>query len=835
MYSPRLTEGFKAWIILLMRNALHDSAWRVFFFIAAGWGLGRLPCEIPWYDPNLVRILETSCLPCAPYEGGLAPLFASSLRLIPIGDLSFRWILCPFLCFVILLLWCFFSSARSVLGWIFVLFFLVFLRAGAFLSPMGIHETPLLVLLLVGLTSCLLRCPGLKDVREIHFLWAGLLFVLCSPGPLLALGALASLCLCPPRNPLLFPRRLALFSLGIAPLFIIAIRGGLSLPGLLPIHGRWEGFLFSLLAGSRGPLGMAGLGCQIQDVASAMTWPVLILGVFGWFCVRPVWVGAILILLWGCAGASSMAWPVFIGVGLFSAGAILGLMWAISCGQGPGRSRHRNAGVLFFLLALLGFWIHPFTPPVRWSGRDRVGRILYGPLRGDSILMLGSSRAVADAAFELYIRRDGLARPGSGPQLVDRSSLGNGPGLWSFLKWTDPRIRLTQEELSGILRDIETRTDEIRTALLRYYLQKIDSVSRTTDLDKTVFWELESPNEPFLAQWIPIHIWARWVPRETEPLLPSQLDRVASLSSCPDMNRFMALGLSRYAALQLERAEAGLRHQDPASFLLTASILDPAELAEIHYHSYQLQEALGQREEAQRQLMTAIEKDPRETVFLAEMAWFLEKRGEYRDALSFHRRLISLAGRDPSIMMNYALCLASAGQHGKGIRILERLLRTTQVSDPIRIDLLRNLGVWLLLVNRPDEGLHHLEDALRLAPGDWDVLKAYAEALDMARMPREAIAAHEALLKMRPKDPDVLVNLGVSHANLMEYAEAQQSWEQALLLDPSLSEALLNLRWLHATLMYFDPERSILTHELLKTVMEEPSVEGFSGPDVHIQ
>jgi tetratricopeptide (TPR) repeat protein len=104
-----------------------------------------------------------------------------------------------------------------------------------------------------------------------------------------------------------------------------------------------------------------------------------------------------------------------------------------------------------------------------------------------------------------------------------------------------------------------------------------------------------------------------------------------------------------------------------------------------------------------------------------------------------------------------------------------------------------NLGVTLLGHGHTEEGMRHLEMALRLDPFLPKAHYHLSNALADAGRTDEAIIHLEAFLKSSPPTAELLSNLGVLYARAGRVDEALAQTQQALSIDPNYEPAKENL------------------------------------------
>jgi len=105
-----------------------------------------------------------------------------------------------------------------------------------------------------------------------------------------------------------------------------------------------------------------------------------------------------------------------------------------------------------------------------------------------------------------------------------------------------------------------------------------------------------------------------------------------------------------------------------------------------------------------------------------------------------------------------------------------------------------NMGIVLLLTDRPGEAKQELETAVALDPASWRAWSALGRAYDAHRAWEEARAAHERALALAPHEGAVLNNFGMSRLSAGDQGEAAALFVRALEASPDLAAAETNLR-----------------------------------------
>ena len=122
-------------------------------------------------------------------------------------------------------------------------------------------------------------------------------------------------------------------------------------------------------------------------------------------------------------------------------------------------------------------------------------------------------------------------------------------------------------------------------------------------------------------------------------------------------------------------------------------------------------------------------------------------------------------------------------------RLWTQVLAVTQNNDVAE----RGLGTALLKLGRVDEAITHDREAVRLRPGDPDLLTNLANALAQKKKLPEAIEQYGAVVVLRPRDGEARRNLGKALLQTGARAEGLAELREALRIQPNDSDASYTL------------------------------------------
>jgi len=124
---------------------------------------------------------------------------------------------------------------------------------------------------------------------------------------------------------------------------------------------------------------------------------------------------------------------------------------------------------------------------------------------------------------------------------------------------------------------------------------------------------------------------------------------------------------------------------------------------------------------------------------------------------------------------------------------LETLWRDTLAKNPSAWMAHNNLSDILIQQGKIEEGIWHMEQALRLKPDDAITHNNLGLGLAQAGRVEEAIGHYEQALRIQPDYAAAHGNLGLALARVGRMQEAMEHYEQALRIQPDLADAHCNL------------------------------------------
>jgi tetratricopeptide (TPR) repeat protein len=153
------------------------------------------------------------------------------------------------------------------------------------------------------------------------------------------------------------------------------------------------------------------------------------------------------------------------------------------------------------------------------------------------------------------------------------------------------------------------------------------------------------------------------------------------------------------------------------------------------------------------------------------------------------RRPILGAAAALLILASMSLARTQAGYWSHAERLWTHVLEVTRNNDVAE----RGLGTALYKLGRVDEAIPHEREALRLRPGDPDLLTNLANALVQKREFPEAIERYRAVVALRPNDSEARRNLGKALLQSGARDEGLAEFRAALRIRPDDSDASYSL------------------------------------------
>jgi len=217
---------------------------------------------------------------------------------------------------------------------------------------------------------------------------------------------------------------------------------------------------------------------------------------------------------------------------------------------------------------------------------------------------------------------------------------------------------------------------------------------------------------------------------------------------------------------------------------LTA-LAPPVEvLAEGYAMLGEIRRDLGDQDSAASYFTLAAETDPRAADPWAALGDLARAGNRWEDALRCYREALARKPDAADLQVQAGYILLNTGQHAEA----EQLFLTALEADPGEYSAYLGLSECYRNLQRPEEQLAMVRQAMTLAPEDPDVWNALGVALEVRGMSVEATEAYEHALGLAPLHRKAANNLGFLLEKRMQAGEpdlrdrATEAWKQRLLI-----------------------------------------------------
>jgi len=146
-----------------------------------------------------------------------------------------------------------------------------------------------------------------------------------------------------------------------------------------------------------------------------------------------------------------------------------------------------------------------------------------------------------------------------------------------------------------------------------------------------------------------------------------------------------------------------------------------------------------------------------------------------------------------------ALAMIGIGRYDDAALLLENIAQTLpQVKAPLASEAFAQAAYAWRLAGKDELALHDLNEGLKLAPGNVELLLDRANLYGVSGMLFEALDDLNAASDLAPNRPDIYVFRASTYIDLEELELADDNLEKALALAPDFPEALLQRARLRA-------------------------------------
>jgi tetratricopeptide (TPR) repeat protein len=228
---------------------------------------------------------------------------------------------------------------------------------------------------------------------------------------------------------------------------------------------------------------------------------------------------------------------------------------------------------------------------------------------------------------------------------------------------------------------------------------------------------------------------------------------------------------------QLELSQAELHH-------VTALAPTQDVMAEAYFMLGEIRRDLGDAEGATSYFSLATETDPlapEPWVALGDMA---RSESRWKDALTCYKEALSRRPEAADVQVQMGYTLLADGQAAEGEHYFLAALET----DPGEYSAYLGLSECYRNMQRPEDQMAMVKQAMTLAPEDPDVWNAQGVALEVGGRLQEATEAYQRALDLAPLHRKAANNLGFNLEKRMQagehdlHAQATEAWKKRLLI-----------------------------------------------------
>ncbi len=239
-----------------------------------------------------------------------------------------------------------------------------------------------------------------------------------------------------------------------------------------------------------------------------------------------------------------------------------------------------------------------------------------------------------------------------------------------------------------------------------------------------------------------------------------------------------------------QRIDEALSHQrdgllDDAEAIYRDILANAPDHAETRHFLGLALHQRGDHMGALAELETAVRLAPGVGPFRFNLGLVQTAAGAFEDAAHSFRGLIDEGADAPDLLNAYAVALRHTGDRDEAEQVLTRLTQ----KHPAFAGGHFNLGNLLLAAGRLKNAVTCYERALELTPGNTEIIKNLAAALQGQGQLARARALLEQVLKSSPDDAAALNNLANILRQKGDLGGAEAALDRALALEPDLADA----------------------------------------------
>ena len=197
-------------------------------------------------------------------------------------------------------------------------------------------------------------------------------------------------------------------------------------------------------------------------------------------------------------------------------------------------------------------------------------------------------------------------------------------------------------------------------------------------------------------------------------------------------------------------------------------------------------ENLGRLAERQEALERAAACEPDDVKEMVMVGFALGGLERYPDALAVDERAIQADPGNATAWANKGMHLVSYGhEHADAAEKAFETALDRAADDPkVLPTILRNFGVALVELGRPDDALPHLESARQLDPDDFTIWRSLGVVYTRLGEHEKALERDKESVRLAPHHPIAWRSMGLDLFELERYEEALFAFTEAVRLAP---------------------------------------------------
>ena len=213
---------------------------------------------------------------------------------------------------------------------------------------------------------------------------------------------------------------------------------------------------------------------------------------------------------------------------------------------------------------------------------------------------------------------------------------------------------------------------------------------------------------------------------------------------------------------------------------------------------------------------------PEKTLFLRDLARFLNSTGCLNQAIQAYQQALQVVPEDLTICKELAFTLYQADRYDEALQVFQHKLNDNPSDIKFRVELgdflqsigrfedsirayqkalsidtdayeaYNNLGVALSKVGRFDQSIQACQNAIRIFPDYFEAYNNLGNVYKEMKQLVQAVKSYQEAIRINPEAEKIYFNLGNVFKELDKHEEAIRSYQQVFRLNPNHVEAYYN-------------------------------------------